>query len=264
MIRADRLRLVESPLGDTLCGASVRPAKHRKALVFRRRTNEDRAGADRVGANPGPAREVDRPAVSPPAIPASAAPARKDDRPMALIPSKPAAPSAAAPSPMAPPAAGTAFRPAAAEPPRPATRPADRRTLVVGRGISLAGTITDSERLVVEGTVEASLHNGSELSIAIGGTFKGEIEIDEADVSGTFDGAIVARTALVVRSTGRVLGNVRCRKLTVEEGGQISGRIEMISDQQGASLASMPARPGPGVAPMPDAMPLRAEMQAAG
>jgi cytoskeletal protein CcmA (bactofilin family) len=165
---------------------------------------------------------------------------------MALIPGKQATPLSAAPAPTATPLGGPGMRPAAAEPPRN-PRTAERRTLVVGRGISLAGTITDCERLVVEGTVEASLHNGSELTIAQGGTFKGEIEIDEADVSGTFDGAIVTRVALVVRASGRVLGNVRCRKLTVEEGGQISGRIEMIAEP-----AAAPAR---GFAPLADQPP---------
>jgi cytoskeletal protein CcmA (bactofilin family) len=188
---------------------------------------------------------------------------RKEDPVMALIPTKPTATATppAAPSPTAAPLAGPAIRPAAAEPPRPA-RSADRRTLVVGRGISLAGTITDCERLVVEGTVEASLHNGSELTIASGGTFKGEIEIDEAEVSGTFDGAIVARAALVVRATGRVLGNVRCRRLTVEEGGQISGRIEMIADAAAPAVAAAPPRAG--FAPLPDSPPppLRAEVAA--
>lgn len=175
---------------------------------------------------------------------------------MALIPTKPAAaPAPTAPLPSAAPMAG-GLRAPAAEAPR-APRTAERRTLVVGRGISLAGTITDCERLVVEGTVEASLHNGSELTIAVGGTFKGEIELDEAEVSGTFDGAIVARSSLVVRATGRVLGNVRCRRLTVEEGGQISGRIEMISEPPAA-----PAAARSGFAPLPDAPPARVEAPA--
>lgn len=177
---------------------------------------------------------------------------------MALIPTKPAAPAPSAPVPPAPSMAAPPVRPAGGEPPR-SPRSADRRTLVVGRGISLAGTITDCERLVVEGTVEASLHNGSELTIAAGGTFKGEIEIDEAEVSGTFDGALVTRVALIVRATGRVLGNVRCRRLTVEEGGQISGRIEMITEPAAGATPAAPARPG--FAPLPDAppAPLRSE-----
>jgi cytoskeletal protein CcmA (bactofilin family) len=106
-----------------------------------------------------------------------------------------------------------------------------RRTLVVGRGISVQGTVQDAERLVVEGTVEATMINGlTELSIAHGGIFKGEVEVDEAEVAGTIDGTVTARNALIVRGSGRVLGTARCRRLQVEDGGQITGRIEMLSN----------------------------------
>ena len=106
-----------------------------------------------------------------------------------------------------------------------------RRTLVVGRGISVQGTVQDAERLVVEGTVEANMINGlTELSITHGGMFKGEVEVDEAEVAGTIDGTLVARQSLVVRASGRVLGTARCRRLQVEDGGQITGRIEMLND----------------------------------
>ncbi|HET8996583.1 MAG TPA: polymer-forming cytoskeletal protein, partial [Acetobacteraceae bacterium] len=54
-------------------------------------------------------------------------------------------------------------------PARPAARdPGERRTLVVGRGISVQGTVQDAERLVVEGTVEATMIHATELSIAPG------------------------------------------------------------------------------------------------
>jgi len=114
----------------------------------------------------------------------------------------------------------------------PATRDTtERRTLVVGRGISVQGTVQDAERLVVEGTVEANSINGlAELSIAHGGVFKGEVEVEEAEIAGTIDGTLIARQTLVVRSTGRVLGVARCRRLQVEDGGQITGRIEMMTE----------------------------------
>ena len=107
----------------------------------------------------------------------------------------------------------------------------ERRTLVVGRGISVQGTVQDAERLVVEGTVEATSINGLiELSITHGGVFKGEVEVEEAEIAGTIDGTLVARQTLVVRSTGRILGVARCRRLQVEDGGQITGRIEMMTE----------------------------------
>lgn len=144
----------------------------------------------------------------------------------------PFAPSPApAPAPQTPMPGAMAARPSVLPPGRPPSRePAERRMLVVGRGISLQGTVQDAERLVVEGTVEASMIHATELAISPGGVFKGEVEVEEAEVAGTIDGTLTARASLIVRATGRVLGTARCRRLQVEDGGQITGRIEMLTD----------------------------------
>ncbi len=116
-------------------------------------------------------------------------------------------------------------------PPRPVARdPSERRTLVVGRGISVQGTVQDAERLVVEGTVEASMIHATELAVAPGGVFKGEVEVEDAEIAGTINGTLTARGSLTIRATGRVLGTARCRRLQVEDGGQISGQMEMLTD----------------------------------
>jgi cytoskeletal protein CcmA (bactofilin family) len=124
-------------------------------------------------------------------------------------------------------------QPAAQSPVRPAA--AERRTLVVGRGISVQGTVQDAERLVVEGTVEATMIQATELSISQGGVFKGEAQVEEAEIGGTIDGTLTARGSLIVRGSGRVLGTARCKRLQVEDGGQITGRIEMLTEGSGQS-----------------------------
>lgn len=134
------------------------------------------------------------------------------------------------------PATATPLTPASsARPNVPPTRspvrdPSERRTLVVGRGISVQGTVQDAERLVVEGTVEATMIHATELSIAPGGIFKGEVEVEDAEIAGTIDGTLTARGSLVVRASGKMLGTARCRRLQVEDGGQITGRMEMITE----------------------------------
>jgi cytoskeletal protein CcmA (bactofilin family) len=145
----------------------------------------------------------------------------------------PVTPSATS-TPAAPPASGA--RPGLPPARPPAREPGERRTLVVGRGISVQGTVQDAERLVVEGTVEASMIHAAELAIAPGGVFKGEVEVEEAEIAGTIDGTLTARGALVIRSSGRVLGTARCRRLQVEDGGHITGRMEMITDQAKSDL----------------------------
>jgi cytoskeletal protein CcmA (bactofilin family) len=169
-------------------------------------------------------------------------------------------------SPPVPTPPGPVPAPGMAAPSRPgiqpgrAREPAERRTLVVGRGISLQGTVADAERLVVEGTVEASMIQATELSIAQGGVFKGEVEVEDAEIAGVIDGTLTARGNLVVRATGKVLGTARCRRLQVEDGGQITGRIEMITDgAQSAPPQSAPrqseAAPMQSAAPSPATVP---------
>lgn len=129
------------------------------------------------------------------------------------------------------PPAGGVQRPGMPAPrPAGAREPGERRTLVVGRGISVQGTVQDAERLVVEGTVEASMIHATELSIAPGGVFKGEVEVEDAEIAGTIDGTLTARSALIVRASGKVMGKARCRRLQVEDGGQLNGQIEMLTD----------------------------------
>ena len=154
----------------------------------------------------------------------------KDTNPMGRAPYTPQ--PAPAPTQQSPQGSGQQMqRPATGTPGgRPARDAAERRTLVVGRGISLQGVVQDAERLVVEGTVEASMIHAAELSIAPGGIFKGEVEVEDAEVAGTIDGTLTVRGNLVVRASGRVLGSARCRRLQVEDGGQITGRIEMITE----------------------------------
>jgi cytoskeletal protein CcmA (bactofilin family) len=229
--------------------------------MFKRRRDEQGSGEDAPAVTPAPTARPPLPAARPPSPqpdsgvgvppfrPATPPQAQKEASPMARPPFNTATP----PSNQPPPGAGGPARPATpgASPatpqpplqqqPHPQSpglapsnqqrpQPQERRTLVVGRGISLQGVIQDAERLVVEGTVEAQLLNASELSVAAGGTFKGEVEVEDSEVAGTMDGAVTARGSLVIRSTGRVIGTARCRRLQVEDGGQISGRIEMITE----------------------------------
>ena len=138
------------------------------------------------------------------------------------------APSPPPAMPMASPPSAMALRPVQGR--GPGRDPAERRTLIVGKGISVQGTVQDAERLVVEGTVEASMIHATELAISPGGVFRGEVEVEDAEVAGTIDGTLTVRGNLIVRTTGKVLGTARCRRLQVEDGGQITGRIEMLTD----------------------------------
>ena len=99
--------------------------------------------------------------------------------------------------------------------------------LTVGPNIKLKGVeITDCDTLVVEGTVEATM-DSRVIQISEQGAFRGSAEIDIAEIRGEFNGTLTVRDKLVIFGTGRVSGKIRYGKLVVEEGGQLSGEIEV-------------------------------------
>lgn len=106
--------------------------------------------------------------------------------------------------------------------------------LIVGPNIKLKGVeITDCDTVVVEGRVEATI-DSRVIQIAECGAFKGSAEIDIAEIRGEFDGELVVRQKLVIYSTGKVSGKVRYGKVVIEEGGQLSGDIQVGAASGGA------------------------------
>ena len=158
------------------------------------------------------------------------------------------APNALAQRSTSPAAAGVGVP---ARPQQTSPMTSDRRTLTVGKGISVQGTLTDCERLVVEGTVESDMLQAAELAIGPTGVFRGEVQVEDAEIGGLFDGTLTARGNLVIRATGKVNGIARCKRLTVEDGGQLTGRMEMLTEgavpTAPAAPASAPSRPAPVV-----------------
>jgi len=199
--------------------------------VFKRRKPEDPVDADTLTAPAPVPRGEDNGLGVPPFRPAPPKETPAMGRsPFSTSPNMPTSPATPA-TPSMPPSPSTPVTgPRPSNAPAQGRSPAERRTLVVGRGISVQGLVQDAERLVVEGTVEATMIHATELSVAPGGLFRGEVEVEDAEVAGTIDGTLKARGSLVVRATGKVLGTARCRRLQVEDGGQITGQIEMITE----------------------------------
>ena len=97
------------------------------------------------------------------------------------------------------------------------------RTLIVGGGVSLCGDINFCDRLVVAGDLEASVHECRELEISPKGTFRGNGTVATADIAGQFEGDLVARKRLVVRSTGHVSGSITYGEIEIEAGAEVTG-----------------------------------------
>ncbi len=151
-----------------------------------------------------------------------------------------AAMAAAAPRAATPvtPAANDSAR-TAATPSTPAPRPATngKRVLTVGPDIQMKGEITSCDRVVIEGMVDATMRDVHTVELASTGALKGTAEVEDAEISGTFEGDLTVRGKLTIHASGRVRGNVTYGEIEIQRGGQISGNVRNAAD---AKTASMP------------------------
>ena len=73
------------------------------------------------------------------------------------------------------------------------------------------------------------------IQIAEHGSFAGKVDVDVAEIRGTFQGEMTARKKLVIHASGRVSGKIRYGKMLVQEGGEMSGDIASLSPQEQAA-----------------------------
>jgi len=97
-------------------------------------------------------------------------------------------------------------------------------TLMVGEGIEVKGKIDCCRRLVVEGHVQATMA-AETLEVLAKGLFEGTVEVDTAEITGTFDGKLTVRGQLTIKESGRVSGTIRYGRILIEAGGEISGDV---------------------------------------
>ena len=107
------------------------------------------------------------------------------------------------------------------------TVPENESRLTVGPNIRLKSVeITACDTLLVDGAVEATM-DLRVMQINERGSYAGTAEVDNAEIRGQFDGVLLVRETLMIHATGRVSGRVRYGRIVIEEGGQLTGDIEV-------------------------------------
>jgi len=155
----------------------------------------------------------------------------------------PPAPAAPATAPSASAVSRTAV-PTLSEAVAARTDGAERR-LAVGPDINLKGVeISNCDALVIEGNVDATVHSKA-MEILAPGRLNGTATIDIAEIHGTFEGELTARTRLVIHGTGRVTGTIRYGSLVVAEGGSLTGDLTRLEPATPVVPAPAPAASAP-------------------
>jgi cytoskeletal protein CcmA (bactofilin family) len=94
---------------------------------------------------------------------------------------------------------------------------------------TLQGRLEIQGDLKVAGTVEGDLKASGDVTIDSTATVQAAIEGANISVRGTVTGNVTAKRRLTLAGTGRLNGDVKVGRLTVEDGASLNGNVTMSS-----------------------------------
>lgn len=101
------------------------------------------------------------------------------------------------------------------------------RASVLGPTLYFKGDLSAEEDLLIQGRVEGSITHTQRLTVGAQGTLKADIRAQLIIVEGTVDGDLHAEKSVLVKETARVCGNIFAPTVSIVEGANFSGRIDM-------------------------------------
>ncbi len=120
---------------------------------------------------------------------------------------------------------------------------------IIGPGMRVVGDCETEGTLRVEGTVEGTVRAGKAVVLGKEGVVDGDIATQDAVVGGRVTGSIVADSRLELQATCIVEGEVRARRLKLDEGGKLNGTVHVgdvsATGPRAAPNTATPAAAGP-------------------
>lgn len=108
---------------------------------------------------------------------------------------------------------------------------------IIGPGMHVTGDCETEGTLRIEGRVEGTVRAGKAVVIGKDGVVEGDIETQDAVVGGRVNGTIVAESRLELQATCVIEGEVRARRIQLDEGGRVNGNIQVGEASAGTSAA---------------------------
>lgn len=101
------------------------------------------------------------------------------------------------------------------------------KSIFIGAGVVFKGSIHAPNQAIISGTVEGELV-ARDVLIGASGVVSGTTDADFIDVKGELNQAVTSKKVLIVRTTGKVTGDVTYGELEIERGGKIKGNMKQV------------------------------------
>jgi cytoskeletal protein CcmA (bactofilin family) len=104
---------------------------------------------------------------------------------------------------------------------------ANEQINIIGKGITIRGSLSGGGDLVIEGRVEGQIALKNLLTIEATGIVQADIRAEELTINGEASGNIDASSKVAINTNARVQGDVKAPRVVIEDGAVFNGSIEM-------------------------------------
>jgi cytoskeletal protein CcmA (bactofilin family) len=98
---------------------------------------------------------------------------------------------------------------------------------VIGAQITIEGEITSDDDIVVQGTVRGKLTAKEGCVVEQGAVVEADVSAGPVTCAGQITGNISSSDRVDLQSGPRVIGNVRATRITIADGAQFKGNVDM-------------------------------------
>ena len=100
----------------------------------------------------------------------------------------------------------------------------------IGGSLSVKGDVYGEEDLFIEGRIEGKItFKKGNVTVGEKGRVRADIKATNIQVAGEVEGDLTGREQVVLLETGRVHGNIKAKSVTLHNGAQFKGSIDMES-----------------------------------
>ncbi|MFT5121410.1 MAG: cytoskeletal protein CcmA (bactofilin family) [Kiritimatiellia bacterium] len=122
---------------------------------------------------------------------------------------------------------------------------------IISADAVITGTIQSSSGIQIDGKFEGEIRCESDVIVGKTAVIKGNFNVNSITVSGTINGNITARDRIELKSSAKLLGDIKSKRLAVEDGVTFIGRSE-VNPSGGALPGASKSAEGGGEPPKKD------------
>jgi len=126
---------------------------------------------------------------------------------------------------------------------------------LIAPGTKIVGDCETDGTIRVEGQVEGTLKAGKSIVVGRSGEVVGDIITQDCVVSGRVSGNVSAESRLELQSTCDIQGEIRSRRVQLDEGARFNGQVHMEDSAGGRTIKPAAATPGQPAAKPADVRP---------